>query len=30
MSIAAALAVLIGWTVVLLAAGAWRDTHRDV
>jgi hypothetical protein len=30
MTIAAAIAVLVGWTVVLLAAGAWRDTHRDV
>jgi hypothetical protein len=30
MSVAAAIAVLVGWAVVLLAAGAWRDTHRDV
>ena len=30
MSIATAVAVLAGWTLVLLAAGAWRDTHRDV
>ena len=30
MSVAAAIAVLLGWTVVLLAAGAWRDSRRDV
>jgi hypothetical protein len=30
MSIAAAIAVLLGWTIVLLTAGSWRDTHRDV
>jgi hypothetical protein len=30
MSVAAAIAVLLSWTVVLLAAGAWRDSHRDV
>jgi hypothetical protein len=30
MSVAAGIAVLLAWTVVLLAAGAWRDTHRDV
>lgn len=30
MSTAAAIAVLIGWTVALVTAGAWRDTHRDV
>jgi hypothetical protein len=28
-SIAAIAAVLIGWTVLALAAGAWRDTTRD-
>jgi ABC-type transport system involved in multi-copper enzyme maturation permease subunit len=28
-SIAATAAVLIGWTVLALAAGAWRDTTRD-
>jgi ABC-type transport system involved in multi-copper enzyme maturation permease subunit len=30
MSVAAAIAVLAVWAIVLLAAGAWRDTHRDV
>ena len=30
MSIAAGIAVLVTWTVALLVAGAWRDTHRDV
>jgi ABC-type transport system involved in multi-copper enzyme maturation permease subunit len=30
MSVAAGIAVLVTWAVVLLAAGAWRDTHRDV
>jgi hypothetical protein len=30
MSLAAGIVVLLSWTVVLLAAGAWRDTHRDV
>jgi hypothetical protein len=30
MSIAAALAVLIVWTVALVTAGMWRDAHRDV
>jgi hypothetical protein len=30
MSVAAGIAVLITWAIVLLAAGAWRDTHRDV
>ena len=29
MSVAAIAAVLIVWTVVALAAGAWRDTRRD-
>jgi ABC-type transport system involved in multi-copper enzyme maturation permease subunit len=30
MSMAAAIVVLIGWTVALVGAGAWRDTRRDV
>jgi ABC-type transport system involved in multi-copper enzyme maturation permease subunit len=30
MSVAAGIAVLLSWTIPLLAAGAWRDTHRDV
>jgi ABC-type transport system involved in multi-copper enzyme maturation permease subunit len=29
MSLAAVAAVLIGWTVLVLAIGAWRDTTRD-
>jgi uncharacterized membrane protein YdfJ with MMPL/SSD domain len=29
MSLAAGAAVLIGWTVLVLAIGAWRDTTRD-
>ena len=30
MSVAAAVAVILGWLAVLLTAGAWRDTQRDV
>jgi ABC-type transport system involved in multi-copper enzyme maturation permease subunit len=30
MSVAAAVAVILGWLAVLLIAGAWRDTQRDV
>jgi hypothetical protein len=29
MSLAAVAAVLIGWIVLSLAVGAWRDTTRD-